>query len=155
MRFLLLLVVVSACGGKIVETPPDRDPSGGTPPASTAASPTSPTEPPPAFVEESPPPPAPTPAPAPRTSLDACNALCERDARCDTTIPALPTNEADTGDCDTRCRKRLAGKCGIDDWLFCFAERIDPNACTPLPDECRPAFCAWAKCAKQPVWQCQ
>ena len=148
MRSSLLLFIVSVlagCGGKIVETAPIPDetmpfekPSKTEPPSSTVPD-----------VPSSP------PAPATVTSLDACNVLCERDARCDTTLPALPAKDGDSGrDCESRCEDRLAGKCGVDDWLLCYASRITPDVCTPLPDECRPAFCAWARCAKQPVSNC-
>lgn len=146
MRPFVLLLVLSGCGGKIVV---DAAPVGDVP--STMDTPRKPDDrehQPPPFV-------APAPAPATPSPLDACTTLCARDARCDTTIPALPVRDGEDGDCETRCQTRLGEKCGIDDWLLCYAARVDPNACTPLPEECRPAFCAWAKCARQPVSQCQ
>jgi hypothetical protein len=145
----LFVLLLSACGGKIVETAPiaETTPVDGDERKSDGQQGTL----------APPPPPAPTGAPAPAsvTPLDACEVLCERDARCDTTLPALPVNQDESGDCRTRCEKRLAGKCGIDDWLLCFASAITPNACTPLPEECKPAFCSWARCAKQPVSNCE
>ena len=143
---MLLSTFIGGCGGKIVEAAPMAD-------EKTSPEDVPKAEPPPS----SPVPAVPTSAPAPATvtSLDACKVLCERDARCDTTLPALPVKDGDRGrDCESRCEERLAGKCGVDDWLLCYASRITPDACTPLPEECRPAFCAWAVCAKQPVSQC-
>ena len=143
-------VMVVACGGKIVETAPvDANERTGFVPAPGTT--TSPRDPPPGTPTPMPG----NPAPASVTPLDACEVLCERDARCDTTLPALPVSRDETGDCRTRCERRLAGRCGIDDWLLCFAASIQPDACTPLPDECKPAFCAWAACAKQPVSNCE
>lgn len=104
--------MLAARGGKIVEAAPIQDET-----ARTAERP----------VEEAPEndqqvgigmPPA-HPAPKTVTSLDACEVLCERDARCE---------------------ERLAGKSGIDDWLLCYASRIEPDVRTPLPEECKPAF---------------
>lgn len=97
------------------------------------------------------------PAPTSTMPVDACLVLCERDARCDTTLPAVPAREGETADCQTRCEARLAekSKCAMDDWLLCYASSVEPDACTPLPDECRPAFCAWARCEKQPVSNCE
>jgi hypothetical protein len=144
----LLLLLFLGCGGKIVETAaiPDQHPAEEEPRL----------EPPPSFGTPAAPGTQPSPpAPTSVTPLDACEVLCERDARCDTTLPALPVREGETGDCKTRCNERLAGKCGIDDWLLCYASKIEPGACTPLPDDCRPAFCAWAWCAKQPVSNCE
>jgi hypothetical protein len=144
------MVIVAGCGGKIVETAPLSEPaptaddSNVGPPVETATP----------FPAPAPPAPA-NPSPTSVTPLDACQVLCERDARCDTTLPALPARKGEAGDCETRCKTRLAEKCGIDDWLLCYAGLIEPNACTPLPAECRPAFCAWAQCAKQPVSNCE
>ena len=152
MRATILLLFVLGCGGKIVETAPVDDPAR-TSPAKTDDGDIRFG---PAPADPAPSNPAPShPTPASVTPLDACEVLCERDARCDTTLPALPVNGEETGDCKTRCEKRLAGKCGIDDWLLCFASSITPNACTPLPDECKPAFCSWAACARQPVSNCE
>lgn len=145
MRWWIGLGVLLGCGGKIVETTPLGEP---TPPGATT----------PVEMPSAAPPPAPSghPAPTSVTPLDACEVLCERDARCDTTLPALPVIDgASDGDCKARCEKRLAGKCGIDDWLLCYASAIDPKTCTPLPDECKPAFCAWATCSRQPVSNCE
>lgn len=153
MRAKVLLLFVLGCGGKIVETAPldDRGITDSRNTNSREGDGQQKT----GFVPV-PADPAPSnPSPASVTPLDACEVLCERDARCDTTLPALPANGEETGDCKTRCEKRLAGKCGIDDWLLCFASSITPNACTPLPEECKPAFCAWAACAKQPVSNCE
>lgn len=152
MRSTLWLLFVLGCGGKIVEKASFDDPAkpispkpddqdgrqekGGFVPVPTDPAPSNPT-------------------PASVTPLDACEVLCERDARCDTTLPALPVNREEPGDCKARCEKRLAGKCGIADWLLCFASSIEPNTCTPLPDECKPAFCSWAECAKQSVSVCE
>lgn len=148
----MLFVVVSVflgCGGKIVEAAPmpdEKTPFEDAPKAEPSPSAS------PSLVPDVPPP---SPAPATLSSLDACKVLCERDARCDTTLPALPSKDGDFGsDCESRCADRLAGKCGVDDWLLCYASHITADACTPLPDECRPAFCAWARCAKQPVATC-
>jgi hypothetical protein len=151
MRSTIWLLFVLGCGGKIVETAPFGEPTNPNPDApkndgqqKTGFVPVPTTDPAPS-----------NPTPASVTPLDACEVLCERDARCDTTLPALPVNGEETGDCKMRCEKRLAGKCGIDEWLLCYASSIAPNACTPLPDECKPAFCAWASCAKQPVSNCE
>jgi hypothetical protein len=141
----LCLCVLLGCGGKIVETAPMRE----NPPFQPA--PVGSVEP--VEEEEKPKPGQATPTSV--TPLDACEVLCERDARCDTTLPALPARQGERGDCKTRCEARLAGKCGIDDWLLCYAASIDGHSCTPLPEECRPAFCAWASCSKQPVSNCE
>src|SRR5687767_1461104 len=91
---LLLFIVSTACGGKVVETAPfpdERVPGGDAPNS----------EPPSSPVPDVPPS---MPAPATVTSLDACKVLCERDARCDTTLPALPVKDGDSGsDCESRC----------------------------------------------------
>lgn len=138
-------LLVLGCGGKIVETAPIPE---------SFEKPTAPEEPSTENKVGTAPAPG-NPAPTSVNALDACEVLCERDARCDTTLPALPVREGETGDCKTRCNQRLAGKCGIDDWLLCYAEAIEPSSCTPLPDTCKPAFCAWASCAKQPVSNCE
>jgi hypothetical protein len=147
--WLSLCMLAGGCGGKIVETAAIAEPA----PADDDANGDPRFEPVP--TTPVPTPPATNPTPTSVTPLDACQVLCERDARCDTTLPALPMREGETGDCHTRCETRLRERCGIDDWLLCYAALIDTNACTPLPAECRPAFCAWATCAKQPVSNCK
>jgi hypothetical protein len=145
----LWLCAVLGCGGKIVEAAPIPE---------TFEKPAAPEAPGTGDAEHELGPGAPAggrAAPANVTPLDACEVLCERDARCDTTLPALPARAGETGDCRTRCDDRLAEKCGIDEWLLCFASKIERSTCAPLPDECRPAFCAWASCAKQPVSNCE
>jgi hypothetical protein len=139
--------VVLACGGKVVETAPIQENP------SFQPVPVAPVEPVRGEEENKPKPGQ--PAPTSVTPLDACEVLCERDARCDTTMPALPVRDGESGDCKTRCEERLAGKCGIDDWLLCYAASVDRDSCTPLPEGCRPAFCAWASCSKQPVSNCE
>lgn len=147
MLGFVVVAVLVGCGGKIVESAPL--PEGRTGFTEEAA----------AEQEEPGTGAGTTPgfaAPTSTTPRDACEVLCERDARCDTTLPALPAKEGEGGDCRSRCASRLTNeKCGMDEWLLCYAAAVVPDACTPLPEECRPAFCAWARCAKQPVSNCE
>lgn len=147
----VVLVGAVACGGKIVETTPFVEPKTGftdetdreAKDARSAQQPAAGTTPG-------------HPAPQSTSPLDACAVLCERDARCDTTLPALPVREGEDGDCSNRCEARLSGdECGMENWLSCYAASVDPKTCTPLPGDCRPAYCAWARCAKQPVSNCE
>lgn len=145
--WMLLPLSFLGCGGKIVDAAPIGD--GPIAPVSAPAREDHATTEP-----QLPKVPPSNPTPATATPRDACKVLCDRDARCDTTLPALPVREDEQGDCEARCERRLEEKCGIDDWLLCFASHIEPATCTPLPAECRPSFCAWSRCAKQPVSNC-
>lgn len=150
-RMLFSAVMLVGCGGKIVETAPfaERDRVAFTEPQPDVPEAQEPPAPPATLPFEE-------PTPTPTTPLGACEVLCERDARCDTTLPALPVKEGEGGDCKTRCETRLSrDTCGIDGWLLCYAGYVEPSTCTPLPADCRPAFCAWARCAKQPVSNCE
>jgi len=153
-RVLCLLFAITACGGKILEEPSTSSvitaPAGAAPPAPTDA--TNDSAPPDSTGSSAQP--GVQGATSGDGTFDACTILCDRDERCPTTLPAIPTTITGSGDCISRCHARLAGKCGADAWLLCFASRIDPNACTKLPDECLDTYCAWARCAKQPVASC-
>src|SRR5689334_17971470 len=92
--FVLLLLY--GCGGKIVETVPVEGERATVQP-SPAPTTKDPATAPPAKEEPA------TVTPATASSLDACNVLCERDARCDTTLPALPVHDGEGGDCASRC----------------------------------------------------
>ena len=140
--FLLLSFFV-ACGGKVLYENAEGRGIGPEPAPSATVPDPAPTPGPFPSTEPEPPPKPPT-----STVEDACNKLCDRDATCPTTLPAIPNAPGDPDDCVLRCRGKAQAKCGASDWLFCYADRI--SGCTALPPECLDAYCAWETCAKQP-----
>lgn len=126
---LALLFSFAACGGKIA--PGTGGDVGAAPAPTPAAAPAAPDPDPPAD---------------PFAGLSTCEKVCERNGLCGA--------QPDVQGCLERCTNETTGGGCVSAasvYYACFAAHIDDTECAELPTACEGAYCAYARCTRQPL----